>query len=145
MSTWRMINILMKMRNPSTKISDSLEMALSDLGRYQAFPSWSGFSVWERIAKIKGFGAILIIFQKWTSKNMEQKLSVNQILIPDSVHIMNKSTMQYLKSPTIKLSNVELFCFLLFQNGLWSLISGPRSGRKTSCRRLLRQSDVKRY
>ena len=63
-----MISILMKMRKPSTKISDSLEIALSDLGRYQALPFWSGFSVWERIAEkicqipifwtIKTFGCI---------------------------------------------------------------------------------------
>ena len=52
MSTCRIISILIKIRKPSTNISDSLEIALSDLGRYQAFPFWSGFSVWERIAEI---------------------------------------------------------------------------------------------
>ena len=69
-----MISILMKMRKPSTKISDSLEIALSDLGRYQAFPFWSGFSVWERIAEIQYENPIFRILKLFEEANFSKEM-----------------------------------------------------------------------
>ena len=69
-----MISILMKMRKPSTKISDSLEIALSDLGRYQALPFWSGFSVWERIAEIYNENPIFRILKLFEKANFSKAM-----------------------------------------------------------------------